>query len=122
MRCQNLQERFRRHEKPLPGRQLQVDVKFLAPTAGRSRRYYQYTAIDDCTRIRVLKIFATNMQSTAIAFGDYVLARLPFRVKYIQTDNGSEFGQRFHWHILDKGIQAAAPLLEREERAVPSNR
>jgi transposase InsO family protein len=22
----------------------------------------------------------------------------------MQTDNGSEFGQSFHWHLLDKGI------------------
>ena len=22
----------------------------------------------------------------------------------IQTDNGSEFGSQFHWHLLDKGI------------------
>jgi len=28
-----------------------------------------------------------------------------FLVHAIQTDNGSEFGPQFHWHILDKGIQ-----------------
>jgi hypothetical protein len=22
----------------------------------------------------------------------------------IQTDNGSEFGTKFHWHVLDKGV------------------
>jgi len=105
MRYQSRQERFKRYEKPLPGHQLQVDVKFLAPVAGRARKYYQYTAIDDCTRIRILKIFNANIQQVAIAFLDYVLSKLPFRVECIQTDNGAEFGPQFQWHVLDKGIQ-----------------
>jgi transposase InsO family protein len=33
------------------------------------------------------------------------VAKLPFQVDCIQTDNGSEFGSQFHWHVLDKGIQ-----------------
>ncbi len=45
------------YEKPLPGHQIQLDVKFLAPLGTRMRPYYQYTGIDDCTRIRVLKIY-----------------------------------------------------------------
>lgn len=105
MRYRRRQERFQRYEKPLPGYQLQVDVKFLAPVAGRPRRYYQYTAIDDCTRVRVLKIYERNTQQTAMTFVDEVLARLPFTVECIQTDNGSEFGPQFHWHLLDKGIR-----------------
>lgn len=105
MRYQSREHRFKRYEKPLPGHQLQVDVKFLAPVAGRARKYYQYTAIDDCTRIRIPKIFDANTQQVAIAFVDYVLSKLPFRVECIQTDNGAEFGPQFHWHVLDKGIQ-----------------
>ena len=105
MRYQRREERYKRYEKALPGHQLQVDVKFLAPLPGRRQRYYQYTAIDDCTRIRVLKIYSRNNQQTAIVFVDEVLAKLPFRVDCIQTDNGSEFGPQFHWHVLDKGIQ-----------------
>ncbi|SEE03978.1 Integrase core domain-containing protein [Streptomyces sp. 2224.1] len=33
-----------------------------------------------------------------------MLAKLPFAVEQVQTDNGQEFGQSFHWHLLDKGI------------------
>jgi transposase InsO family protein len=33
-----------------------------------------------------------------------VLAKLPFAVERVQTDNGQEFGSAFHWHLLDKGI------------------
>lgn len=92
MRYRRRKERYRRYEKLLPGHQLQVDVKFLAPLRGHRRRYYQYTAIDDCTRIRVLKIYDRNNQKVAIAFVDEVPSRLPFQVECIQTDNGSEFG------------------------------
>ena len=68
-------------------------------------RYYQFTAIDDCTRLRVLRIYDRNNQNTAIQFLDYVCQKLPFRIDVIQTDNGSEFGSQFHWHVLDRGIR-----------------
>lgn len=98
--------RWKRYEKPLPGHQLQLDVKFIAPIAGVSkRRYFQFTAIDDCTRIRVMQIVPKLNQNAAIAFIDYVLARLPFPVEQVQTDNGSEFASGFHWHLLDLGIR-----------------
>ncbi len=60
--------------------------------------------MDDCTRIRILKIYERNTQQTTITFVDYVLSKLPFTVQCIQTDNGSEFGSQFHWHVLDKDI------------------
>jgi transposase InsO family protein len=96
--------RWRRYEKPLPGHRVQLDVKFIAPLPGSRRKHYQFTAIDDCTRLRVLRIYPQLNQQTAIQFLDYVLERLPFRVEVIQTDNGVEFGSSFHWHVLDKGI------------------
>ncbi|MFE2648252.1 IS481 family transposase [Streptomyces nigra] len=98
--------RWKRYEKQRPGHQLQVDVKFIEPLgqSGRKKRYYQYTAIDDCTRLRVLRAYPRNDQRTAVQFIDYVLAKLPFAVDQVQTDNGQEFGQSFHWHLLDKGI------------------
>ena len=100
--------RWKRYEKPLPGHRVQLDVKFIEPLAGSQsgsrRKHYQFTAIDDCTRLRVLRIYPKLNQTTAIQFLDYVLERLPFRVEVIQTDNGVEFGASFHWHVLDKGI------------------
>jgi transposase InsO family protein len=98
--------RWKRYEKQRPGHQLQVDVKFIEPLgqSGRKKRFYQYTAIDDCTRLRVLRAYPRNDQKTAIQFIDYVLSKLPFAVDQVQTDNGQEFGQAFHWHLLDKGI------------------
>ena len=92
-------KRWQRYEKPQPGHRLQLDVKFLERIPGTRKRLYQFTAIDDCTRIRVLKIYDACNQSTAIQFANDVIKRLPFRVHVIQTDNGAEFQSRFHWHL-----------------------
>ena len=50
-------DRWKRYERPQPGSRVQVDVKFIAPLPGSRKKHYQFTAIDDCTRIRVLRIY-----------------------------------------------------------------
>ena len=85
---QRHRKRWQRYEKPQPGHRLQMDVKFLERIAGTRKRFYQFTAIDDCTRIRVLKVYDACNQSTAIRFIDEVRRRLPFRVHVVQTDYG----------------------------------
>jgi len=97
-------DRWKRYEKPQPGHRVQIDVKFIAPLKGSRKKHYQFTAIDDCTRIRVLRIYDRLNQGSAIRFVDYVLEKLPFRVEVIQTDNGAEFASQFHYHVLDAGI------------------
>ena len=77
---------------------MQLDVTFLERIPGTRKRLYQFTAIDDCTRIRVLKVHDACNQRTAIRFLDEVRHRLPFRIHVIQTDNGAEFQSQFHWH------------------------
>ncbi len=47
-------------------------MNFLERIAGYKKRFYQFTAIDDCTRIRVLKIKNNCNQTTAINFRDEV--------------------------------------------------
>ncbi len=43
------------------------------------KRYYQYTAIDDCNRLRVLRAYPRSDQKTAIEVLDYIIfSRLPF--------------------------------------------
>ncbi|GJO23484.1 IS481 family transposase [Mycobacterium marinum] len=113
--------RWTRYEKQRPGHHVQIDVKFVEPlparaaagapgraqpakAVGRRGKFYQFTAIDDCTRLRVMRIYPRNNQKTAIQFVDYVLSQLPFQVETVQTDNGAEFQSAFHWHVLDRGI------------------
>ena len=84
-------------------------MKFLnfKTEAGRKIRYFQYTAIDDATRIRALKIYERHTQQNAIDFVDYVIAKFPFRINTVRTDNGHEFQAKFHWHLEDAGIRHA---------------
>lgn len=104
-RHKTYQKRWKRYEKPQPGHRVQVDVKFITPIGAAGKKFYQFTAIDDCTRLRVLKAYPKCDQKTAIQFLDYLLQKLPFRVEVIQTDNGGEFGTQFHYHVLDRGIR-----------------
>lgn len=80
---------------------VQVDVKFLdfKTQEGRKVRYLQYTAIDDARRIHALKIYEQHTQQDAIDFVDYIIAKFPFRINTICTDNGHEFQVKFHWHL-----------------------
>ena len=98
---------WKRYEKPQPGHRLQLDVKFLERIPGTQRRLYQFTAIDDCTRLRVLKVYDACNQRTAIQFINEVVRRLPFRVHVVQTDNGAEFQTQFHWHLEGLDIRHA---------------
>jgi len=93
--------------KTVPGHHVQVDVKFLQlkDREGRTVKQYQYTAIDDASRIRALQIFAEHNQDSAIRFMDYVVERFPFWISTIRTDRGHEFQARFHWHVEDQGMQ-----------------
>ena len=74
-------------------------MKFLERIPGTRTRLYQFTAIDDCTRLRVLKVYDACNQRTAIQFINEVRRRLPFRIRVIQTDNGAEFQTDFHAHV-----------------------
>ena len=98
-------KRWKRYEKAQPGHRLQMDVKFLERIPGTTKRLYQFTAIDDCTRIRVLKIYDKCNQRTAIKFLNEVRKRLPFRIHVLQTDNGAEFQSQFHWHAESLDIR-----------------
>ena len=83
-------------------------MKFIEPLGqvGRKKRYYQYTAIDDCTRLRVLRAYPRNDQKTAIQFIDHVLSKLPFQVEQVQTDNGAR-------------VRASIPLAPARQRHRP---
>jgi transposase InsO family protein len=97
----------RRYAKKVPGHHIQVDVKFvsLRNFDGNRVRRFQYTAIDDATRIRALKIYPRHNQANAIKFIDYVIEKFPFRIHTIRTDRGHEFQAQFHWHVEDKGMR-----------------
>ena len=120
-----------RYEKQVPGHHGQLDVKFLTLKRNRGGpvRRYPYTAIDDATRVRALKIYKRHTQANAIDFIDYiecVVEKFPFRIQTIRTDRGHEFQALFHWHVADKGMERLHKTKDAtaqwQGRALPSNR
>jgi transposase InsO family protein len=101
-----LREQFKRYEKKVTGHRIQIDVKFLNFTSstGKEIKRYQYTAIDDATRLRGFRIYDKHNQKCAVDFVDSVRNKFPFRIHTIQTDNGHEFLALFYWHCEDLGI------------------
>ncbi|MDA8571191.1 IS481 family transposase [Schleiferiaceae bacterium] len=96
----------KRYNKKSPGHHVRIDVKInIFIREGRKIKRFQYTAIDDATRIRALKIYDRHTQANAIDFVDYVIKLFPFRINNIRTDNGHEFQAKFHWHVEDLGMK-----------------
>lgn len=97
--------KFKRYEKKVPGHHVHIDVKFLFvnDSDGKRIKRFQYTAIDDCTRIQALKIYEKHNQQSSIDFLNHVVDKFPFRIKMILTDNVHDFQAKFHWYVDDLG-------------------
>lgn len=94
-----------------PGEKVQVDVKYVPMECltkelkDRNERYYQYTAIDEFTRLRYT--WFTNAHDTYASseFARRLIKYYPFKVETIQTDNGFEFTNRLSWQAFLKNKQ-----------------
>lgn len=78
-------KKVKRYAMPLPGARVQMDVTKIRPGI------YQYTAIDDCTRYRVLALYKRKTAQNTLDFIDKVIEEMPFPIQVIQTDRGGEF-------------------------------
>ena len=84
----------------IDGEKIQVDVKYvpkkcMSPELQEmGEKYYQYTAIDECSRMRYT--WFTNAYDTYASseFAKRLVKYFPFKIKTIQTDNGFEFTNR----------------------------
>ena len=97
----------KRYAKTVPGHHVQIDVKFLQlkDRDGKTVKRYQYTSIDDATRIRALQIYPKHDQNCAIQLMNYIVEKFRFRISTIRTDWGHEFQARFNWHVEDQGMR-----------------
>ena len=72
-------------EKDAPGDSIQVDVKVVKV---QREKVFQYTALDDCTRLRVLRLYPRQNQHSSLHFLGEIRRALPFPIKKLQCDNG----------------------------------
>ena len=89
-----------RYSRPVPGDRVQMDTMKIVPGV------YQYTAVDDCTRVRVLGVFPRRTAAQTLDFLDRVIEEMPFPIQRFQTDRGGEFfAERVQRWFADAAIK-----------------
>jgi transposase InsO family protein len=78
-------KKFIRYSRPVPGDRVQIDTCKIGPGI------YQYTAVDDCSRFRVLEIYKRRTAANTLKFLDKMIEEFPFPIQRIQSDRGLEF-------------------------------
>jgi transposase InsO family protein len=93
-------KKFKRYSRPIPGDRIQMDTCKIAPGI------YQYTAVDDCSRWRVLEIYKRRTANNTLHFLDLAMEQFPFPIQRIQTDRGLEFfAEKVQLKLMSLGIK-----------------
>lgn len=85
-----------------PGERIQIDVKYVPSNCLTKEikeadgRYYQYTAIDEYTRQRVLWASKEHSTYASAEFIDIIIKKFKYPIECIQTDNGFEFTNKLN--------------------------
>jgi transposase len=85
----------------IPGEKVQVDVKEVpyhclkGKIKADGKHLYQWTAIDECTRIRFIYAFEEHTPENSVKFLNMVKQVFSFKITTVQTDNGTEFTYKF---------------------------
>lgn len=85
-----------------PGERVQVDVKYVPTNClteelkEKGERYYQYTAIDEYTRLRIIWFAKEQSTYESSRFVEVMIKKFPFKIEEVQTDNGFEFTNRLN--------------------------
>ena len=85
-----------------PGQRVQIDVKFVPSVClvneAKGQKFYQYTAIDEYSRWRFVEAFEEHSTYSSALFVEHLVKAFPCPIECIQTDNGTEFTNRFTTH------------------------
>lgn len=85
----------------VPGEKVQIDVKEVPYCCLRgkmvrnNKHLYQWTAIDECTRLRFVYGFEEHTPENSVKFLRMLVQAFPFKIQTIQTDNGTEFTYKY---------------------------
>ena len=86
-----------------PGDIVEVDTLDIRPLPGVILKHF--TARDIISRWDVLEVHTRATSNTASGFIDVLLKRMPFPIKAIQVDGGSEFQDAFERECQERGIK-----------------
>ncbi len=108
-----------------PGEKVQIDVKEVPYNCLRgallrdNKHLYQWTAIDECTRIRFVYGFEEHTPENSVKFLRMLVKVFPFKIKTIQTDNGTEFTYKYISETEECPFDKALRELGIEHRLIP---
>lgn len=75
-----------------PGQKIQIDVKYVPSCCvSNGQKYYQYTAVDECTRWTFREMYDEHSTYSSKDFLIKLIKAFPAPIREIQTDNGREF-------------------------------
>lgn len=115
---------YRRAE--YPGQKIQIDVKYVpSHCVADGRKYYQYTAKDECTRWTYREMYDEHSTYSSKDFLNKLIRKAPFQIREVQTDNGTEFTNALlvvkakHKTLFEQALQEMDIIYHRIRIATP---
>ena len=120
----------RQHERrypelSAPGEKVQIDVKEVPYNCLRGellrngKHLYQWTAIDECTRMRFIYGFEEHTPENTVVFLKMLIKAFPFKIQTIQTDNGVEFTYKYISDTEDSPLDKTLQKLGIAHKLIP---
>jgi transposase InsO family protein len=115
---------YRRAE--YPGQKVQIDVKYVpSKCVANGEKYYQFTAVDECTRYPFREMYDEHSTYSAKDFLMKLIRNPHFPIREIQTDNGTEFTNALlvvkskHKTLFEEALEQMGILYNRIQIATP---
>lgn len=109
-----------------PGQKIQIDVKYVpAYCVTDGKKYYQYTAVDECSRWTYREMYDEHSTYSSKDFLEKLIRHMPFPIREVQTDNGTEFTNRLlvtkskHYTLFEEALGELGILYHRIQIATP---
>lgn len=112
-------------ELRMPGEKVQIDVKEVPYCCLRgdlvkyNKHLYQWTAIDECTRLRFVYGFEEHTPENSVKFLKMLIKAFPFKIQTIQTDNGTEFTYKYISETEESPFDKALRALKIQHKLIP---
>jgi transposase len=109
-----------------PGQKVQMDVKYVpSECVADGKKYYQFTAIDECTRYTFREMYDEQSTYSARDFLMKLVKNPHFPIREVQTDNGTEFTNALlvikskHKTLFEEALERMEILYHRIQIATP---
>ena len=113
---------LKRYTRPWPG-YIQMDIKYV-PYKINEKQYYEFNAVDHHSSWRLIRAYKDKSLASLSEFLIELEAHCPFAIFQIQTDNGTEFTDKYR--VGSDGFPSGMHLLDQwckkwgvEHRLIP---